>query len=134
MNQGKLILAVCIALTVLALLAMCVSASAADININWTPPTEYINGTPLAVEEIESYELGCSNITGIYTDDVRTWPSTLINMRTETFNEPGTWYCALRVKALDTFNDDFSEWSNEVSFIIRSRPNPPIEVSVTVEN
>ena len=108
-------------------------AFAADITLTYIAPTEYENNTPLdPLLELERYELGCSNTTGVYTADTRTWISSAVDMRTETFDQPGIYFCALRVKALDGFGGEFSDWSTEATFTIRSRPKPPTIVTVTV--
>lgn len=108
-------------------------ADAADVTLQWLAPTEYENGEPLdPLQELERYEFGCSNTSGIYTGDVRTWISSATDERTETYNQPGTYFCALRVKALDGFGGEFSDWSIEASFIIRSRPRPPVIQTVIV--
>lgn len=106
---------------------------AADVTLEYTAPTEYENASPLdALLELERYELGCSTTTGVYTADTRTWIASAAMSRTETFDQPGTYFCALRVKALDGFGGEFSDWSNEATFTIRSRPRPPVIVTTTV--
>ena len=110
---------------------LCLPALAADRTFSWDAPTEYVDGSPLPLEELERYELGCGPVAGERAADVRTWITTPSDTRVEDFGI-GTHYCALRVKAITNASQvgDWSAWSNEVSFTVA----PPVMAPVAPMN
>lgn len=121
-----------IALILIALFTVMATMAFADpVTFTYQPPTEYADNSPLLLEELDRYELGCSQLTGDYSSDIRTWIGTETQPRTEQFIIPGNHFCALRVICIGA-DCDWSDWSNEVNFSIGRKAKPPVIVTVTV--
>lgn len=100
----------------------------ADI-LNWTPPTERTDNTPLAQSEISHYMVYCGD-SGNYTE------GTLVNGLTHTIDASlyppnSTLYCA--VTTVDTDGRE-SAYSTEVAMNVpdMAPPNPPGTVIFTI--
>ena len=104
-----------------ALLLLPIAAHARySATIEWTPPTFYVDGTPLAPEEILSFEIVYGLASGSYTNSVTVSGTarefTISNLA------PGTWYFAATATTVEL---QTSELSNEVMRkFTRGKPKP----------
>lgn len=89
---------------------------------DWTPPTQYTDGSPLAQAEIASYDIECNgsllaNVPNnpLDTDSYEAPPGTFA---------PGVYSC---VAFTLTVAGERSDPSNSVNFIVDAgTPNPPV--------
>jgi len=88
-------------------------------DFSWVAPTEYEDGTPLTVADLDFYQLICSGQSFQY-------PGTATSS-SETF-APGDYTCALTVAAI---NGQVSAPSNVVNFSI-AQPIPKAPTGLTV--
>jgi hypothetical protein len=129
---------------VLALVGVLFSGSgtAAPVSktISWTPPTERVDGTPLAPGELTEYRLRCGLVG---QDDALVATFTPLEQPTDSITldfEPGDWQCRLRVIAaneLAEWSQTASDWSETVFFTVTEAPppvaalpNPPTDLIV----
>ena len=96
-------------LLILALLLPAMAHARYSATIEWTPPTFYVDGTPLEPEEILSFEIVYGLESGSYTNSVTVSGTarefTISNLA------PGTWYFAATATTVEL---QTSELSNEV--------------------
>jgi len=95
------------------------SIPALATDFSWIAPTEYEDGTPLTVADLDFYQLTCSGQSFQY-------PGTATSS-SETF-APGDYTCALTVAAI---NGQVSAPSNVVNFSI-AQPIPKAPTGLTV--
>jgi len=102
---------------------------AVDMNISWTPPTEYENGDPLLEQELDFYSLYCNgDAAPLATID------SIIGTRTAVVSfsslGEGTHTCHLTVTAL---NGEESVPSNTANFTVGPRtPGAPTNFVITL--
>lgn len=77
--------------------------------IEWEPPTEYVDGTPLYSEEIFSYSIKYGTASGSYSYTI---PISASETTKSLVLPNGTWYIAMTVTTVDMQTSDFS---NEVT-------------------
>lgn len=100
---------------------------------NWTAPTEYENGNPIAADDDLSYNLYCGITQGgpydQYSALLNEPPPDPQDMGPLVMNTPGTYYCVATATS-QLWNSE-SAYSNEVSFTVLPsdlglRPKPPV--------
>jgi hypothetical protein len=106
----------------MALVGLASITLAWDANISWTPPTFYVDGTPLLEQDLDFYTLYCDGTAIQQIDSIIGTPTALA-----TFPDTiGTHTCHLTVT---TLNGMESEASNTYVFTRTSPvPNPPVVV------
>lgn len=100
---------------------------------NWTPPTQYENGSAIPGGDLENYTLHCSNTAGPPYEASRIFgmqvsPS-IEDMDFIVGGVPGTYFCVSTVASVA--HGSTSGYSNEVNFTVVPGdlglvPNPPV--------
>lgn len=110
-------------------LAVASVASAAPKTFSYTPPTAYVDGTPLPLGHF-GYELGCGATAGERTRFTSAWAGGSSSQVVDV--APGIWFCALRTRtnAQAQYPNGVSVWSNEVTFTVPADPASPTNLSV----
>ena len=89
--------------------------------VNWTPPTEREDGSPLAPSEIYGYEVFYDTVSPPDSGQVQNVNDGTAKTHLITDLPPATWYAG--VKTVDT-EQQVSDLSNIVSFTIEEEPLP----------
>ncbi len=93
---------------------------------NWTPPTEYVDGSPLQDSEIAEYRIYCN---GALLGTVENSGATSTWRSPDGSLPPGDYSCYATTVVT---SGEESEASNTINFTVeQSGPNPPSEFSVT---
>ena len=118
-------------------LLLLLSTSAHAVEISWTNPTEYEDGTVLELMEFQRFDLSCSATPGDRSVITDTWIDITPNRNvTNDFFPRGVpVHCALRVAVVHPVKTQGqiteSVWSNEVTFTVPfSQPLPPTDLTV----
>lgn len=120
--------------TVIALATVTAIVSAAETGyLNWTPPSQYTDGSLLALADIASTNLRCSAVviagvrTGCSLAQVSVQGSTTSYAWDFNFDSRGGQACFQAQTVMS--NGSVSDWSNEVcKTIVGKKPNPPVLV------
>lgn len=109
-------------LCLLLCLPLTVTWAVGEKTFNWTPPTQYVDGTNLPQDQIASYDIECDGQLLVNV------PNTPLN--TDTYEAPpgtfatGTHTC---VAFTITVEGERSDPSNAVNFTVApGKPNPPV--------
>ena len=120
----KILLAVVVLVLVISGIVMALPATPNPTTISWTAPTLNTDGTPLT--DLAGYKIYYGTATGVYgtpkdVGNVMTYPiSSVVTTK-------GTYF--LVVTAYNTAGDE-SDYSNELSFRLKSIPAKPTGVKV----
>jgi hypothetical protein len=111
-------------LTLLLLLVAAMPVWADELLVEWTPPTQYTDGTPLLEQDLDYYTLHMNGAELLTLDAiVGTWSVVI------TVTEPGTHEFRLTVTDL---NGQTSDMSNTATFTVGPRtPGVPTNLTVT---
>jgi hypothetical protein len=113
---------------VIALLLVSTLVFSLDGTVSWTPPVEYVDGTPLLEQELDFYTLYCDDVVVATIDNVIGQRSAVVDMSALT---EGSHTCALTVTAL---NGQESGYSNIVNFTVGPRvPGVPADLTIILQ-
>jgi hypothetical protein len=105
---------------VCTVLLMPTSGKADVKTFSWKAPTARTDGSPLRINEIQKYIIGCSKQTGQYDDLRAEAPGNVTTQQiANSFFGHGDFFCTMRT--VDTADRE-GPWGNEVTFNI---PIPP---------
>lgn len=105
-----------------------------DKNVEWVPPTERENGSPLLPSEIASYDLRCESMSGDIVLE-QSVPGALDSFQTDAVFVEGSYLCKMRT--VDTDGRVSSSWSESNVFTVDRcdyevcNPLPPRSITVT---
>lgn len=125
------------ALVVTALFAWSASADAqtGPVTFEWINPTGCADGIDCLM--FNNYQVGCGPAVGDRASVVRSWIDDGTTVRTfNDFTAGVDHFCAMRVDCIGTPSNacSFSDWSNEVFFLlpVPTRPGPPTGLTVVI--
>ena len=110
------------------LLANGQAAGPTDAITNWTPPTQYVDATPLPTSEISQYKVYCGQVSGGPYSVCATVPGTLTTAQISSLT-PGMWYFVVTTVATNGLESVFSNQASK-NILSTSKPNPPVIISV----
>lgn len=103
-------------------------------NWNWTPPSQYVNNTPIPASDVLTYKLYCSDTDGgPYTTSFPVTdpnaPPAMIDMAPVVKGVPGTYYCV--ATATSSTHGSESAYSLQKDFTVTAMdlglaPKPPV--------
>jgi len=102
-------------------------AHSAEANLSWTPPTEYVDGTPLPPDALGAYKV----YFGLSTTDLQV--GTIPAPATETavpIPTTGTWYFAVTAVTTTGAESEKSEFVSKAFDVLDPTPVPPGNLTV----
>ena len=127
------VVALCLGLATTALAQIGVVATG-EATLTWNPPTQYINGDPLPLSEIQRYTIYWGTESGVYPNSLDVENGAVTSRQVELeVTEPTTFYFVMTAWA----NDLESEYSNEASKFIDLEfedvaPGEPMNVTLDI--
>ena len=85
-----------------------------DVTWSWTPPTEYVDNTPILEGAIEGYKLYCNGEDAISIPNVTNFTKSL---------SPGTYVCYVTVTAHGIESDPSNSTTKVIDW---PQPKPPV--------
>lgn len=125
----------CVAFVLAAFLtpALAQVSGTGTATLTWTPPTQYTNGDPLPLSEIERYTIYWGTASGEYTESLDVENGAVQSREIElTVTGPTTFYFAMTAWARGLESDLSNEASKTITLEFDDFP-PGVPQNVTVE-